>query len=242
MPRLPKACWPAHLGANSCHPFLLLCHLGCHKLAQLFHGESCQGPSSGFDLLEDIGQLGPVKRRGLSSGARPALPTSPPPAFSRGPVAAGRKIRSARQSALREARRSHQSEPGCFPSARAERGMASPPPKAAPRPGGCLRHSLVTLRTARHQLLQDLLQLVHRGGSMEVRWGLDSTQAWGGRQRGPGRPVGTDQGSEAGAAPLLGCRQSRRRLTGPGDEAGVQQGEGEHPWVSAGHDHRGHGN
>lgn len=77
---------------------------------------------------------------------------------------------------------------------------------------------------------------------MEVRWGLDSTQAWGGRQRGSRRPMGTDQGREAGTAPLLGCRQSRRRLTGPGDEAGVQQGEGEHPWVSAGHDHRVHRN
>lgn len=71
MPRIPKACWPAHLRANRCHPFLLLCHLGCHKLAQLFHGESCQGPSSCFDLLEDAGQLGPVKRRGLSHAHQP---------------------------------------------------------------------------------------------------------------------------------------------------------------------------
>lgn len=77
---------------------------------------------------------------------------------------------------------------------------------------------------------------------MEVRWGLDSTQAWGGRQRGSRRPMRTDQGREARTAPLLGCRQSRRRLTGSGDEAGVQQGEGQHPWVSAGHDHWGHGN
>lgn len=97
-------------------------------------------------------------------------------------------------------------------------------------------HSLVTLGESGQQLLQDLVQLVHRWGSVEFHCCFDSAQAWWGRQRGPWGWAGAAQSREPRAVPTLRRGQGRGLLAGPRDGGG-QQREGEHAGVCAGHDH-----